>query len=378
MLQVAKESSIPDWVDWADGDRPPLASSTGDEVVEDRFHSMVGASERMRALYRQIEQAGPSGASVLVVGETGTGKELVAHTLHLLSARRSRPYVAVNCAAIPEKLVEGELFGHEKGAFTGAIARAAGYFEQANRGTLFLDEISAMPVSQQAKLLRVLQEGTLRRLGGTTEVDVDVRVIAAMNVEPERALADGRLRADLYYRLGVFVLRAAPLRDRREDVLLLARHFASEFATPQCDSPARFDPGASRALTQYAWPGNVRELRNAVERAVILSKNGILRLEDLPAAVTRGADAFPPREAAEPDPSPAGEEPGPATADGIVGAPGMTLEELKRKLILTTLDATGNNITEAARKLGISARTIYNKINKWNLSPGELARRSSS
>jgi DNA-binding NtrC family response regulator len=332
----------------------------------------------MNALYRQIEQAGPSGASVLVVGETGTGKELVAHTLHRLSARRSRPYVAVNCAAIPENLVEGELFGHEKGAYTGAIGRASGYFEQANRGTLFLDEISAMPVSQQAKLLRVLQEGTLRRLGGTSEIGVDVRVIAAMNVEPEAALADGRLRADLYYRLSVFVLRVAPLRDRREDVLLLARHFASEFAA-QSGSPVRFDPGAARALTQYAWPGNVRELRNAVERAVILAKNGILRREDLPAAIARSTDDSLPRDLKElENPRPGDEPDGCAMADCIVGTPGMTLEELKRRLILTTLDATGNNITEAARKLGISARTIYNKIRKWNIAPGELARRSSS
>jgi DNA-binding NtrC family response regulator len=378
MLQESKESSVSGWVDAADWNRPAPVSSRGSRVVDGRFHPMVGASERMNALYRQIEQAGPSGASVLIVGETGTGKELVAQTLHRLSARRSKPFVAVNCAAIPENLVEGELFGHEKGAFTGAIARAAGYFEQANGGTLFLDEISAMPVSQQAKLLRILQEGTLRRVGGTTEIGVDVRVIAAMNVEPERALADGRLRADVYYRLSVFVLRVAPLRDRREDVLRLARHFASEYATQKTPSPIRFDHGAAKALTEYAWPGNVRELRNAVERAVILSKNGIIRLEDLPAAVARDTEAPLPHQTVEADLAPSSEAPDSTAADLIVGAPGMTLEELKRRLILTTLEASGNNITEAARMLGISARTIYNKIRKWNLSPGELARRSSS
>ncbi|MGH9337407.1 MAG: sigma 54-interacting transcriptional regulator, partial [Vicinamibacteria bacterium] len=168
----------------------------------------------MRDLYRQIEQAGPSAASILIVGETGTGKELVARTLHQISARKSRPYVAVNCAAVPENLVESELFGHEKGAFTGAVARSAGYFEQAHRGTLFLDEVSAMPASQQVKLLRVLQEGALRRLGGSAEIEVDARVIAAMNVDPATAMGDGRLREDLFYRLSVFVVRVPPLRER--------------------------------------------------------------------------------------------------------------------------------------------------------------------
>jgi DNA-binding NtrC family response regulator len=366
MPHGSSASPVTDW-DWEE------IAATESEPVEDCFHSIVGASRCMKDLYRQIEQAGPSCASVLIVGETGTGKELVARTLHQLSARRAKPYVAVNCAAIPENLVEGELFGHEKGAYTGALSRTAGYFEQANRGTLFLDEVSAMPVSQQVKLLRVLQEGRLRRLGGTTEVEADARVIAAMNVEPEAAMADGRLRSDLYYRLSVFVIRVPPLRDRPGDVLLLSRHFATEFARAQGRSSIGFDPSATRALTQYSWPGNVRELRNAIERAVILAKNGVVRVEDLPSSITQSSFSIS-RLDAKLEEAPVAPAPR-LLQDGVVGGPGMTLEELKRRLILATLEATGNNISEAARQLGISARTIYNKIREWNLSPRDLGRR---
>jgi DNA-binding NtrC family response regulator len=372
MPQVTSALPVTDW-DWEE-----ITVTESDPVVE-RFHTIVGASPCMKDLYRQIEQAGPSSAAVLIVGETGTGKELVARTLHQLSGRRAKPYIAVNCAAIPENLVEGELFGHEKGAYTGALSRTAGYFEQANRGTLFLDEISAMPVSQQVKLLRVLQEGRLRRLGGTTEIEAEARVIAAMNVDPEEAMADGRLRTDLYYRLSVFVIRVPPLRERPGDVLLLSRHFATEFARAQTSQafPERraigFDPAAARALTQYSWPGNVRELRNAIERAVILAKNDAIRVEDLPASVTEGSFStrLDPVDGHQAPVTPAP----PLPQDGVMGGPGMTLEELKRRLILATLEATDNNISEAARQLGISARTIYNKIREWNLSPRDLGRR---
>ncbi len=326
--------------------------------IPEGLGSIVGGCESMQRLYRQVEEAGPSTAPVLIVGETGTGKELVARTLHRLSARKSKPYVGVNCAAMPESLVESELFGHEKGAFTGASTRSAGYFEQANRGTLFLDEISAMPVSQQAKLLRVLQEGTMRRLGSETEMAVDARVIAAMNVEPAKAMKEGRLRSDLFYRLSVFVIDVPPLRDRPGDAVLLARHFASEFARAQNRRPPFIDAGASMALARYPWPGNVRELRNAIERGVILSKNDQITLDELPAALSRD---FPPiRETREPF------RPAPAEVEAVL--PGMTVEEVKRRLIVRTLEATGN-ISEAARKLGISSRTIYNKIREWNLSP---------
>jgi DNA-binding NtrC family response regulator len=326
--------------------------------IEEGLGSIVGASESMQRLYRQVEEAGPSTASVLIVGETGTGKELVARTLHRLSARKSRPYVAVNCAAMPESLVERELFGHEKGAFTGASTRSAGYFEQAHRGTLFLDEISAMPVSQQAKLLRVLQEGTIRRLGSGTEMAVDARVIGAMNSDPGKEMEEGRLRSDLYYRLSVFIIEVPPLRERPGDAVLLARGFAAEFAKAQDRRPPVIDAEASMALARYPWPGNVRELRNAIERGVILSRNDRITLDDLPATLSQVSP-------------PVGEmktPPAPLPPAIEIPLAGMTVEEVKRRLIVRTLEATGS-ISEAARKLGISSRTIYNKIREWNLSP---------
>ncbi len=326
--------------------------------TEKGLGSIIGASESMRRLHRQVEEAGPSDAPVLIVGETGTGKEVVARTLHRLSSRRSRPYVAVNCAAMPESLVESVLFGHEKGAFTGASARSAGYFEQAHRGTLFLDEMSAMPVSQQAKLLRVLQEGTMRRLGSGTETAVDARVIGAMNADPGKAMEEGRLRSDLYYRLSVFVIEVPPLRERPGDAVLLARRFASEFAKAQGKPAPLIDTDASMALARYPWPGNVRELRNAIERGVILSRNDRITLDELPATLSRTS----PPAAERKDPS----DPTPPAIE--VALPGMTVEEVKRRLIVRTLEATGS-ISEAARKLGISSRTIYNKIREWNLSP---------
>ena len=325
--------------------------------IEEGLGSIVGASDSMRRLYRQVEEAGPSAAPVLIVGETGTGKELVARTLHRLSARKSRPYVAVNCAAMPESLVESELFGHEKGAFTGASTRSVGYFEQAHRGTLFLDEISAMPVSQQAKLLRVVQEGTIRRLGSGTEMTVDARVIGAMNADPGKEMEEGRLRSDLYYRLSVFVIEVPPLRERPGDAVILARRFASEFAKAQGRCPPLIDAEASMALDRYSWPGNVRELRNVIERGVILSRNDRITPDELPATLSQTSP-------------PVGErkEPSAPTPSVEVAFPGMTVEEVKRRLIVRTLEATGS-ISEAARKLGISSRTIYNKIHEWNLSP---------
>ena len=330
--------------------------------IEEGLGPIIGASESMRKLYRQMELAGPSAAAVLIVGETGTGKELVARTLHRLSARKSRPYIAVNCAAMPESLVESELFGHEKGAFTGASTRSAGYFEQANRGTLFLDEISVMPTSQQTKLLRALQDGTVRRLGSAMETTVDVRVLAAMNVEPAKAMEEGRLRSDLFYRLSVFIIEVPPLRERPGDPLLIARHFVSKFAKARGEHPLRIDPEASRALARYPWPGNVRELRNAIESGIILAKNDRITLDELPAALSQTSPAV--EERKEPT------APTPLAVDAAV--PGMTVEEVKRMLIVRTLEGTGS-ISEAARKLGISSRTIYNKIREWNLSPDSFS-----
>jgi two-component system response regulator AtoC len=292
----------------------------------------------------------------LIVGETGTGKELVARTLHDLSPRRGRAFVAVNCAAIPESLVERELFGNEKGAFTGAAARASGHFEQASGGTLFLDELSAMPTAQQAKLLRALQEGKIRRLGGREEVGVDVRVIAATNLEPAVAIRQGKLREDLFYRLSVFTLRVPPLRERPGDVPLLTRHFTRKLGRDD----VRIDPAAMRALQRHRWPGNVRELRNVLEHAVIVASDSKVTVEDLPASLSREPWLEPPQH------DEAGSTPdGP---DGIVLRPGMTLEELKRRLIVSTLKATDYKVTEASRRLGISPRTVYNKIREWKLA----------
>jgi DNA-binding NtrC family response regulator len=323
--------------------------------------SIVGRSESMSLLYDEIGQAGPVAASVLIVGETGTGKELVARTLHDLSPRRRRAFVAVNCAAIPESLVERELFGNEKGAFTGATARASGYFEQASGGTLFLDEISAMPIAQQAKLLRALQEGSIRRIGGPEEVEVDVRVVAAMNVDPSAAIQEGKLREDLFYRLSVFTLRVPPLRERPGDVELLAEHFLRKLSKPD----VRVDSKAIRVLERHHWPGNVRELRNVLEHAAIVATDSRVRVEDLPPDLLRG-----PRFERHRDDEIL------STSDGIIPLPGMTLEELKRRLILCTLKATGYRVTEASRRLGISPRTVYNKLREWNL-PARLTSSSA-
>src|SRR6266705_3807191 len=229
------------------------------------FGSIIGNSPEMRKIYQVIEQAAPTSASVLITGESGTGKELVAQTIHQLSPRTSFPFVAINCAAIPETLLESEIFGHEKGAFTGAADRRQGCFELADRGTLFLDEIGEMTPATQVKLLRVLQERTFRRLGGRTEQSVDVRVIAATNLDPVEAVKQGKLREDLYYRLNVFSFRLPPLRERKDDLPLLAQAFIGEFSARNQKSVAGLDHQAMRMLEQYAWPGNVRELRNVIE-----------------------------------------------------------------------------------------------------------------
>ena len=235
------------------------------------FGSLIGNSPEMRKIYQVVEQAAPTGASVLITGESGTGKELVAQTIHQLSPRAAFPFVAINCAAIPETLLESEIFGHEKGAFTGASDRRQGCFELADRGTLFLDEIGEMTPATQVKLLRVLQERTFRRLGGRTEQSVDVRIIAATNRDPLEAVHNGKLREDLYYRLNVFALRLPALRERKDDLPLLVQAFITEFNTRNQKSIAGVDREAMLMLEQYGWPGNVRELRNVIERATILA-----------------------------------------------------------------------------------------------------------
>jgi DNA-binding NtrC family response regulator len=312
-----------------------------------RFGRIIGNSPRMRALYQVLEQAAPTPAGMLILGESGTGKELVAQTIHQLSPRAAAPFIALNCAAIPDTLLESEIFGHEKGAFTGATERRAGCFELADRGTLFLDEIAEMTPATQVKLLRVLQERKFRRLGGRTEQEVDVRVLAATNIDPAIAIRDGRLREDLYYRLNVFSIALPPLRERRDDLPLLIQAFIDEFNTRDHRSVKAVAPEAMRVLEQYEWPGNVRELRNVIERATILARGELIELSHLPPLGAIAAVSAP------------------SLANGLTIAPGMTVDEAEQKLIVATLDSAGGNKTRAAEMLGISLKTLHNKLNRF-------------
>jgi transcriptional regulator with PAS, ATPase and Fis domain len=282
---------------------------------------------------------------VLIAGESGTGKELVARTIHRLSPRAAAPWVPINCAAIPETLLESELFGHERGAFTGAIERQQGCFELAHRGTLFLDEVAEMTPATQVKLLRALQERTFRRVGGRVEQSVDIRVIAATNTDPAVAVQKGMLREDLYYRLNVVGIRLPPLRERMEDLPLLVDSFINEFSTQNARSVVGVAPAATRVLEEYAWPGNIRELRNVIERATIMAAGRLIDLGDLP-PLGRAA---------------------PPADDAIRLEPGMTVDEAERRLILVTLEHTGNNKTRAAELLGISLKTLHNKLNRFRV-----------
>lgn len=313
-----------------------------------RFGRLVGRSAAMRRVYRIVEQAAPTSASVLISGESGTGKELVAQTIHELSPRASQPYVAINCAAIPETLLESEIFGHEKGAFTGAYDRRLGCFELAHRGTLLLDEIAEMTPAMQVKLLRVLQERRFRRLGGREEQAVDVRVIAATNSDPAEAVREGRLREDLYYRLNVFTIELPPLRERLDDIPLLVQAFLDEFNAVHRKAVRAVAPDALKALEAHTWPGNVRELRNVIERATILAEGEFIERRHLPP--TLGAAAGPPRT--------------------LTIAPGTTVEEAERQLIFLTLDYTGQNKTRAAELLGISLKTLHNKLHRFRAEEG--------
>jgi DNA-binding NtrC family response regulator len=319
------------------------------------FGAMVGNSAEMRKIYQVIEHAAPTNASVLISGESGTGKELVAQTIHKLSPRATAPYVPINCAAIPDTLLESELFGHEKGAFTGAIERRQGCFELADHGTLFLDEIAEMTPSTQVKLLRVLQERSFRRVGGKSEQAVDIRVVAATNQDPPTAVKDGKLREDLYYRLNVFEIKLPPLRDRKDDMPLLIQGFINEFNARNMRSVAAVDPGAMALLEAYSWPGNVRELRNVIERATIVAEGRFIQEKDLPplSGGGRGVSAAAP------------------AMPGLV--PGMTVERAEQELIRITLQHTGGNKTRAAEMLGISLKTLHNKLHRQHEEEKEKA-----
>ena len=314
------------------------------------FGRMIGNSPQIRKVYQVIEQAAPTAASVLVWGESGTGKELVAQTIHQLSPRAAMPFVAINCAAIPETLLESEIFGHERGAFTGATERREGCFELADRGTLFLDEIAEMTPATQVKLLRVLQERTFRRLGGRHEQTVDVRVIAATNVNPMEAVKKGKLREDLYYRLNVFAIELPPLRARKDDLPLLVQAFLAEFSTRNRKSVTGVEPAAMRLLEQYHWPGNVREVRNVIERAVILAQGEFIEARHLPPLVAEVREA---------------------SRTALSLEPGTTVEEAERRLILLTLEHTRDNKTRAAEILGISLKTLHNKLKAAGADAGD-------
>ena len=309
---------------------------------------LVGSTAEMKAVFSLIERVASSNVSVLVTGESGTGKELVARALHDLSSRRNKPFVAVNCAAIPETLIESEIFGHEKGAFTGAMERRAGCFELAEEGTLLLDEIGEMPAATQAKLLRVLEDRKLRRLGAKVETPVDVRVVAATNKDPMEAVAAGELRGDLYYRLNVFNIQMPPLRAHLGDVAAIAAKMIADMNDKHgCEVSGVSDELLGR-LTSYKWPGNVRELRNTIERAVVLAGRGTLGVEHLPA----GFGEAQVRMRQESD-------------TGVHVEVGTTVDEAERKLILKTLDSTHGNKTRAAEILGISTKTLQNKMKEY-------------
>jgi len=322
--------------------REELASRRGAPQI-------VGEDAKLKHVTVALQRAATTDTTVLLEGESGTGKELFARALHALSPRADGPFVAINCAAIPETLLESEIFGHERGAFTGAADRRQGCFELADHGTLFLDEIGEMTPQTQVKLLRVLQERAFRRLGGRTEQSVDVRVIAATNIDPQEAVRAGKLREDLYYRLNVFVVRLPPLRERKEDLPLLVQAFINEFNTSNHKSIIGLDQHAMRLIEQYDWPGNVRELRNVIERATILAPGPFIEPKHVPTSLT-GVTAKP-------------------VQPHVALEPGTTVAEAERRLIMMTLEHTRDNKTRAAEILGISLKTLHNKLNKLRLRP---------
>jgi DNA-binding NtrC family response regulator len=318
---------------------------------------LVGTCSAMQQVFSLVRQVAPSKAAVLVTGESGTGKELVARAIHHLSPRRDGPFVAINCAALPETLMESELFGHEKGAFTGALERRAGCFELGQHGTLLLDELAEMPVGTQAKLLRVLEDSSVRRLGGKSEITVDVRVIASTNKVPEEALRKGELREDLYYRLNVFQIALPPLRQREGDLPLLTSTLIETLNRKHETRVVDVHPDVMDQFKRYSWPGNVRELRNVLERAVILAGEGTITAHHLPRDFGVPAGSRPAQQVVEPD---------------AVRLPvGTTVGEAEKALIQLTLQHTRNNKTRAAEILGISLKTLFNKLKEYGAAEGE-------
>ena len=321
--------------------------SLRDELRElGRFGRLIGNSPAMQKVYDLIVKVAPTDATVLLVGDSGTGKEEVAATIHELGRRKTQPFLPVNCGAVPANLIESELFGHERGSFTGATQLHRGYFERVSRGTLFLDEITEMPLELQVKLLRVLETGTLLRVGGDEPIPVDVRVIAASNRSPETAVKEGRFREDLFYRLNVFPIMLPPLRDRGPDIDLLADHFLGQINREE-GSGKKFSAAGRRRMAAYNWPGNVRELKNMIRRSYILADDTV-EMDALPMGVTAPTAST-----------------GSSTGSDSMQV-GMSLADIERHFILATLEHFGGDKRKAAEVLGISLKTIYNRLNNYS------------
>jgi two-component system response regulator AtoC len=318
------------------------------EELNRGWDAFVGTSQAMHAVYELIRQVAPSKTSVMIAGETGTGKELAARAIHNASTRHDKLFVPINCAAIPANILEAELFGYEKGAFTGAVKDRVGKFELANQGTLFLDELTEMPVALQAKLLRVLQESTLERLGSNRSISLDIRVIVATNRNPREAVRDGQLREDLYYRLNVFAINLPPLRERKEDIPGLVAHFVTKHGRRSATEPS-LNAGVIRKLQSYDWPGNVRELENMVERALVLAGGGTFRPEHFPLDIEPAAKKVPEND----------ENPAPA------GPLGPAVDALESRMIRQALERADGSKPKAAALLAISERTLWYKMKKY-------------
>jgi DNA-binding NtrC family response regulator len=334
-------------------DRKQVAALTRQLRDAGRLGSLVGESKTMREVMRLVELAAPSSASVLITGETGSGKEIVARTIHRLSPRAERPFIAINCSAIPESLMESEIFGHERGAFTGAAERRLGCFELADGGTLLLDEIGEMPAPTQAKLLRVLEDGKIRRLGSKSETSVNVRVLAATNREPEQAVSKGDLRQDLFFRLNVFRIHIPALRDHKDDIPALTQQLLADLATKHGKAARGVTDDVLDLFQSHSWPGNIRELRNILERALIVCDREVINRAHLPPDFGRG--------------------PSTASASQLSALRfpiGTTVEAAERELIQQTLAAT-NNKTRAAELLGISLKTLHNKLKEYEAARAE-------
>ena len=313
--------------------------------IEDRynFEGIIAKSHKMLKIFELIKTVAPTSATLLITGKTGTGKEVVARAIHHQSQRRNKPFIVTSCAALPESLLESELFGHEKGSFTGAVERKKGKFEAGDKGTLFLDEIGEINANTQIHLLRALEEKKITRVGSNEEIDVDVRVIAATNRNLKTLVEQGKFREDLYYRLNVVTIDLPPLMDRREDILPLAEHFLKKYAEENKNRIKNFSPEVIEFMLNYPWPGNVRELENMIERGVILSKNNAITLAELPQDIIH--------------PTP---------------AEGKTIEAVMRNHIINVLEETKGNISKAARILGVRRMTLYNKLKKYNYSVNNI------